>query len=74
MQLPQKYKWELGVSNEGSVTWSQNSDYNRSLTPVETFDIFVPTADIFLASKLGNSANSATNLPGLLSFKVSKTH
>ena len=26
-------------------------DYNRSLTPVGTFDVFVPTAAIFLASK-----------------------
>ena len=30
---------------------SQNREYNRSLTPVGTFDVFVPTAAIFLASK-----------------------
>ena len=30
---------------------SQNSDYNRSLTPVGTFDVFVSTAAIFLVSK-----------------------
>ena len=29
----------------------QNRDYNRSLNPVGTFDVFVSTADIFLASK-----------------------
>ena len=31
--------------------WSQNRDYNRSLTPVGTFDVFVSTAAIFVASK-----------------------
>ena len=29
----------------------QNRDYNRSLTPVRTFDVFVPLATFFLASK-----------------------
>ena len=30
---------------------AQNKDYSRSLTPVGVFDVFVPTAAIFQASK-----------------------
>ena len=30
---------------------TQNRDYNRSLNPVGTFDVFVTAAAIFLASK-----------------------
>ena len=30
---------------------AQNRDYNRSVTPVGIFDVFVSTAAIFLASK-----------------------
>ena len=48
---PPKMRVAPQMPPPNSETWRRHWDYNRSLTPVGTFDVSVPMSAIFVASR-----------------------